>query len=286
MQNQELTHSGSLTLADGSSWAIAAEDSCGENIGRSLSDSMQLKPVSHTEQTLMILKNGLKSKNSIQDFISAKNLQSLAHDNRITCQLYPALNNDILAVQLMKLSLLFCSQAEARGGLLVHGGLAEKDGQGVILAGPGDAGKTTASRRLPLPWKSLSDDCTLIVRDKDGVYHAHPWPTWSQFMFGGPGGSWNVQRSVPLKAIFLLAQSKKDQVVPLGQGKAACLLNETTEQAWLGFSFDLESRMKRSLSLQRFENTCSLVKAIPSYLLHISRNGSFWEEIEKVLPGK
>ena len=33
-----------------------------------------------------------------------------------------------------------------------------------------------------------------------------------------------------------------------------------------------------------FDNICKLVEAIPTYLLHISKNGSFWKEIEKVLP--
>ena len=282
MQNPVLTHSGSLTLADGTSWAIAAEDSSGADIGRSLAESMQLTTATHATQKLLVLKDGLPSKGSIQSLLSEK-IQSLAHDDRITCQLYPAKDNDILAVQLMQLSLIFCSQAEARGGLLVHGALAEKDGRGVILAGPGDVGKTTASRRLPLPWKSLCDDCTLIVRDSKGNYHAHPWPTWSTFMFGGTGGSWDVQHSVPLEAIFLLEQNKKDHAETLGQGKAACLLNETAAQAWLGISYDLESRMKRALSLQRFANICELIKTVPAYLLQFSKEGTFWEEMEQVL---
>jgi SynChlorMet cassette protein ScmC len=102
-------------------------------------------------------------------------------------------------------------------------------------------------------------------------------------MFGGTGGSWDVQYSVPLQAIFHLVQSAKDHVEPLGQGKAACLLNETAEQAWLGFSFDLESQMRRALSLQRFDNICDLIKVIPAYLLQLSKEGTFWEEMDQVL---
>jgi SynChlorMet cassette protein ScmC len=165
----------------------------------------------------------------------------------------------------------------------VHGALAEKDGRGVILAGPGDVGKTSASQRLPYPWKSLCDDCTLIVRDKSGIYQAHPWPTWSTFMFGGTGGSWDVQYSVPLTAIFFLAQSEIDIATPLGQGKSTCLLSETSEQAWQGLSFDLDIQLKRAFNLQRFENICDLVKVKPAYLLQFSKNGKFWEEIEKFL---
>ena len=193
------------------------------------------------------------------------------------------MNNDILAIQLSKLSQIFCSQSEVKGGVLVHGGLAEKDGRGVILAGPSDVGKTTASRRLPPPWKSLSDDCTLIVRDKNGVYQAHPWPTWSSFMFGGSGGSWNVQYNVPLAAIFHLEQHENDYAKPLGQGNAACHLNNSAEQAWLGFALYLGSNMRQSLNLQRFDNICELIKIVPSFKLHFSKEGQFWEKMEQVL---
>lgn len=283
MNDKNLINSGQLRLADGSSWAIAAEDSCGAAIGRSLAETMQLCPASQDSQKLLVLKNELFSKRSIQDFPSEKEMKPLVRDNQTTCQLFHTDNNDILAVQLMKLSLIFSSQSEARGGLLVHGALAEKNGQGAILAGPGEVGKTTASRRLPPPWRSLCDDCTLIVMDKGGMYQAHPWPTWASFMFGGTGGSWDVQYSVPLKAIFFLAQDENDRATPIGQGEAACLLSETAKQARPKLSADIKTQYKHALNLQRFDNICNLVKVIPAYLLQFSRQGNFWKEIEQVL---
>ena len=151
------------------------------------------------------------------------------------------------------------------------------------MAGPGDVGKTTASKRLSSPWKSLSDDCTLVVRDKKGSYRAHPWPTWSTYMFGGTGGSWDVQYNLPLKAIFVMQQNSTDQAEQLGQGEAVCMLNETAEQAWYVLSNDLDDQQKQAMSLQRFNNICELTKKIPSYLLHISKTGTFWKEMEKIL---
>ena len=68
-------------------------------------------------------------------------------------------------VNLLRLSLIFAREAQARGGALIHGALAERNGHGVILAAPGGTGKTTASNRLPAPWRSLCDDATLVVRD-------------------------------------------------------------------------------------------------------------------------
>jgi SynChlorMet cassette protein ScmC len=284
MDLTDLTHSSSLILADGSSWAIAAGDGYGAELADSLTKTMQLSPASMTDKNMMVIKNGGAFETKKHFLPAALTMHPLTNHHEPTlCQVNAAKDNDAFTIQLMQLSLIFCSRAEAQGGVLVHGALAEKDGKGVILAGPGDAGKTTASRRLPFPWKSLSDDCTLVVRDANGKYHAHPWPTWSTFMFGGTGDSWNVQHSVPLKAIFQLTQNKKDFVEPLGQGKAACMLNESAEQAWMALLNNIEYEQLAAMSLQRFNNICKLVKTVPAHLLHISREGSFWEEIEQEL---
>ena len=102
----------------------------------------------------------------------------------------------------------------------MHGALAEENGIGVILAAPGGTGKTTASDRLPAPWRSLCDDTTLVVRDSQGKYWGHPWPTWSRFLEGGPGGTWEVQEAVPLRGVFFLSQAPEDLTEPLGPGHA------------------------------------------------------------------
>ena len=81
----------------------------------------------------------------------------------------------------------------------------------------------------------------------------------------------------------MLEQSEMDRAESLGQGKAACLLNETAAQAWLGFSSDLKTPLKRTLSLQRFDNICCLVKTVPVHQLQFSRKGAFWKEMEQVL---
>jgi len=38
-----------------------------------------------------------------------------------------------------------------------------------------------------------------------------------------------------------------------------------------------------AFNLQRFDNLCALVRAIPAYLLHVSLDGTFWTEIERAL---
>jgi len=280
-----VSHKGSLTLADGNSWTIAASDESGAFIADTLVKTMQLKCSNKSSPKLLIARNNKYAGPKVEFlYPHLKNRSSSSKGKPTFCQLGPVKNNDDLAVQMMKLSLFFCGEAETCGGVLIHGGLAEKDGIGIILAGPGDVGKTTASRRLPFPWRSLSDDCTLIVRDKKGTYQAHPWPTWSNFMFGGQGGSWDVQLSIPLKAVYLLRQNENDNVKSVGEGQAACMLNETADQAWLALANDFEDdEQRKSKNIQRFNNICELVKKVPVHLLHISRNGSFWEKIEKSL---
>ena len=72
----------------------------------------------------------------------------LKNEKLFTCILKPTGNYGAFASLLMQVSLVIAQHAEGRGGVLLHGALVEKDGVGVVLAGPGGVGKTTASRRL------------------------------------------------------------------------------------------------------------------------------------------
>lgn len=273
----------SLTLTDGNSWSIIADDAGGADYVKTLARTMQLFPSPLNKQTEMTIRCEQPVTSSTPLIFSEKIYNSILGNKKVTCQLTPAENNEDLAYKLMELSLVICCKSELMGGLLLHGALAEKNGAGVILAGPGDIGKTTASRRLPSPWHSLSDDCTLIILDKNGTYRAHPWPTWSTYMYGGTGGSWDVQQSIPLKAIFILAQNQKDHVESLGRGRAVCMLTETAEQAWYILSDKFGNKRRQALSLQRFNNICDLVKTIPVHLLQISKDGAFWEKMDQVI---
>ncbi len=164
------------------------------------------------------------------------------------------------------------------------GGL--RGGQGILLAGPSGVGKTTASLRLPQPWRSLADDVTLVVRDGDGTYLAHPWPTWSRLIgeeAWEEGYSWDVQQAVPLRAIFFLGQGDEDRVEPLRAGHAVCALTELAQQTSQYFLMGMELEEIAAFHLQRFENLCALVQALPAYLLLVSLHGAFWQEMERVI---
>jgi len=275
-----------LALADGNHWEIAAGDEDAAAIVSQLGCAMQLRLHSDASEnvergrTFRLLVQVNAAVGDCYVPLASKN-NGVAVVNLYSCERQgePHFN-------FTRLSLVFAREAQACGGILIHGALAEKDGMGVILAAPGGTGKTTASDRLPFPWKSLCDDTTLVVRDPQGVYLAHPWPTWSRFQNGGAGGTWDVQKAVPLRAVFVLAQANEDRAEAIGPGHAVSLLSECVRQASQFMPWGLFREEVHALHLERFNNLCALVRVIPAHVLHIRLRGAFWKEIEQVLEGR
>jgi SynChlorMet cassette protein ScmC len=180
------------------------------------------------------------------------------------------------------MAIVECEPA-ASGGLFLHAALAEWQGHGVLLAGPSDVGKSTASARLVPPWRSLCDDTTLVVRTSLGEYWAHPWPTLSRFFPGGSGGSWEVQHAVRISGVFFLRQAAGDSVEAVGPGHAVALLVHAAEQATLHTARELDEAARREQRLRRFGILCELAKVVPTHVLDVSLGGTFWRSIEQVL---
>lgn len=274
-----------LVLVDGTHWEITAGNEDAVPIVSKLAYAMQLsapldaiEPPRHGNLRKLFV--------HVDEHITlGSSYVPLASENNsgVACILSPCNKWGGSNVNLMRLSLVFAREAQARGGVLIHGALAERDGFGVILAAPGGTGKTTASNRFPTTWHSLCDDATLVVQDSQGNYMAHPWPTWSRFMDGGPGGSWEVQKAVPLKGIFILDRAVDDRAEHLGSGHAVSLLVESVAQASLFMWPGLVKEEISALNLERFNNLCALVRVIPVHVLHISLTGAFWKQIEQEL---
>ena len=276
-----------LVLADGSHWEIAAGDEAAASIVSQLGCAMQLRvaagaiePAHRGNLCRLIVQ--VDAHMSVADgyFPLASEI-----DGVVVCILSPCDQWGGPYISFLGLSQIFAREAQARGGVLLHGALAERDGMGVILAAPGGTGKTTASDRLPAPWRSLCDDTTLVVRDPQGNYWAHPWPSWSRFLDGGPGGTWHVQNAVPVKGIFFLAQAVEDRVERVGPGQAASLLVECVRQASTFIAPGLSKEELHALHLEQFDNLCAVVRIIPTHVLHLSLTGAFWQEIEQALEG-
>lgn len=171
----------------------------------------------------------------------------------------------------------------SQGGLPLHAALIERNGTGIAIAAPGGTGKSTCARRIPRPWQALCDDEQLIVRDKRGTYHAHPFPTWSKCNVQKPGETWNAQTHVPISAIFFLKQSLKDEVNSLSFSQSAPLIYKLSLPVFYRVLESIDPEEYITIKKLIFENACDIAKDIPAFILETSLEGKFWEAIDRAL---
>jgi SynChlorMet cassette protein ScmC len=171
-------------------------------------------------------------------------------------------------------------KAQKEGGLPIHAAFIERDGKGFLLSGPGGSGKSTCSRRVPPPWKAHSDDETLIVKSPQG-YFAHPFPTWSEYLQNCSKKTWNVRLSLPVEAILFIKKSKKDKIEDMKKSQAAVYLYDVAFETILWGRYERPQEENKSLNLKLLDSACQLVRDIPTYFLHVSKKGRFWENIEE-----
>ena len=178
----------------------------------------------------------------------------------------------------------FYQFAQNKEGLPLHGALVARDGIGVILAGSHDVGKSTCCRRIPSPWKALCDDETLLVKNDENQYQAFPFPTWSEYLLNEYSEkTWQVENSVPVKALFFLEQSKEDGIEPMGRGQTAVYITQLAIQVYNRMWNERRYRQETARKQKVFDNACVIANSIPAYKLHVSLTGQFWEVIETVL---
>ena len=298
----DMVNLATLTLANGKTYGVATADPDASSLVAELAQAMQLRQDREPESLLLVNVDGNAesydggnhrytpdppgiNKGGSADHAPGDppSIEPDVDVDVIHCAAEHLVEGDARAVQMMRVSQALVSPAWNEGALLVHSALIERNGWGVLLAGPGDVGKSTASKRIPKPWRAVCDDSALVVHDGHGAYWAHPWPTWSDFMYGGEGGRWDVGQAVRLKAIFFLEQAKVEQVEPVGVGKAICLLLESVGQAMQVSTFKMDESEKRAVHLQRFESVIALMKDMPAYRLRLSKTGTFWDQIDRVL---
>lgn len=175
------------------------------------------------------------------------------------------------------------ANAVKSGALPLHAGLVEHEGRGVLLAGPGGVGKSTCCRRIPGPWRSQCDDEVLVVKDATGEFRSHPFPTWSDYLWGRQAKTWDVQQHYPIKGIVFLKQGEKDRIQPVGRGEAATLINRSATQVISRHLRGLSQEEVAAIKKQVFDNACNLAQKVPAFILSVALNGSFWVEIEDAL---
>ena len=257
--------------ADGRRWVIRAVDERAAVVVEELGRVMRLGPGDGGRELTVA--------------VGGEPDRSGAASGGVLCRLDVPTNRETQVRQMRRIASMIAREAMVWGGLLFHGALAEYRGSGFLMAGPGCIGKSTASRRLPLPWRSLSDDMSLVVRDGKGRLWAHPWPTWSSLWHDRPEATWAVEQAIPLRAVFFLDQAPVDRVEPVNATQATAMILESAEELVHEVKFVVEDvDAGWTLSSEVLGVARELARAVPAFSLQVSLGGRFWEHIEKVLP--
>jgi SynChlorMet cassette protein ScmC len=291
-----------LKLGDGSAWSFVASSATGRWV-KKLGRIMRLKPdgtgsCNHCSRVFFILKHsGDDTPSAPVDLAEAglpgsgwetydfRSVRYWRHPSArdVICEIGGERKHVLDIVNMMTALQFIYLRTLERGGLPLHSALVERDGMGALAAGPGCAGKSTLCRRLPSPWRAHSDDKSLVICNGRRDYLAHPLPTWSEYLDRRSKKTWDVERCVPLSALFFIAKARADEVVPIGQGEAAVLLHEAATDVCNPITRNMGAGEVRELNKLIFENSCRLVAKIPAFILRVSLSGHFWVEMEKVL---
>lgn len=280
--------SASLLLA-GHSWQIHAGDAEAARVVALLAEAMAL-PLSCSPTTA----DARKQRRELWVFVDPGLPKPRIHCDEtglVFCLLPLPENHDKLVIGMSVITQAIARAELSRGGLLIHGALIAAPGHqqyGVILAGPGTVGKTTASNRFPPPWRSLCDDTSFVECNRTGYFLANPWPTWSRFFCTpdgkpGSGGTWDVQGGLPLQAIFFLIRAEEDRITPLPVTPAVAFLMETVQQVSFLMTQDLPLAQAQLLLQKQLAAVEELVRTIPAFTLHLSLTGPFWDRIAETL---
>ncbi|MBM3313990.1 SynChlorMet cassette protein ScmC, partial [candidate division WOR-3 bacterium] len=248
-------------MADGQRWVIQGNDAEAESTVRELGQVMQLSPAGGGRELRVM--SGRRPPGSRRGTARAGLTVLLGGSQGWQNQTF----------RMERVANAIAVEALTRNGLLLHGALAVRNGIGVVLCGTSGVGKSTASQRLPSPWRSLSDDCTLVVRGSEGRYYAHPWPTWSLLRDNGLVKSWPVERAAPIQAMMFLAQSPSDRAELISETPGTALIMESALQLARAVAFTPDGEVNRKTCVQYLHAARGLAAAVPAFRLHLSLTG-------------
>jgi len=153
-------------------------------------------------------------------------------------------------------------------GLVLHGLGVLKDGEVYVFFGPSGSGKTTVAQLSP-GYIILSDD--IVFLKPCGLSHrVFPTPCWGDMQRGD-----RENRGYPLKGMFKLVKDGEVYLKPYGlaQGISEVFTVPHIPQNSLPL-VDLLNRYQR------------LLREVPCFEMHFTRNGRFWEVIKGECSGK
>ena len=112
--------------------------------------------------------------------------------------------------------------------------------------------------------------------DAQGEFRCHPFPTWSDYLWGRCRRTWNVQDHFAIKGILFLVQAEKDNIHPVGRGEAAILINDSAKQVIAKHLGGMKRHKSAALKKRVFDNACKLAQKVPAFILSLELNGRFW----------
>jgi len=184
---------------------------------------------------------------------------------------------------LMKQSFFFPIYREIikAGGLIIHSVLLKNGNKAILLSGRNHSGKSKCAKKVKKPWEFLSDDISIYLNGR-----VYPFPTWSYFLHKKEQKTqdkWEVNRGIPLKAIFFLEKTDIDNVVEMSKNNAySQLMENSTELIRQNFQY-LSREELRAFNIQLFNNCMTFIKTYPTFILRHSLHGDFIKEIEGVI---
>ena len=156
----------------------------------------------------------------------------------------------------------------AFGGAFVHAAGVVMNGQGLVFAGPSEAGKSTMVKLIGGRGEVLCDD-RVVVRRGDGGFRVHG--TWSHGEIPAVSAA-----SAPLRAVFFLRQAGTNRADRVADPRAVLA--------------DFLPRLVRPLlSADWWEKVLAVagdvVREVPFYDLSFDRSGGVVEVLESLLDG-
>lgn len=143
-------------------------------------------------------------------------------------------------------------------GLALHGLGVLKEDEVYVFFGPSGSGKTTAAE-LSAEHTILSDDLVFLQHAEES-YWAHPTPPWGDMQLGK-----RENRPYPLKAVFKLIKAEE---IAIHLGNPAKALADVLTIPHLPTDLVEPDNL-----LPRF---LRLIRAVPFYELHFTKDRSFW----------
>jgi MoaA/NifB/PqqE/SkfB family radical SAM enzyme len=161
--------------------------------------------------------------------------------------------------------LILARALPAFDGAFIHAAGVKMNGQGLVFAGPSEAGKSTIVKLIGERGQVLCDD-RVIIRKETGGFRVHGTWNHGEIARVSPG-------SAPLRAVFFLRQAQRNRIDRVDDPKAVLR--------------DLLPRLVRPLvSADWWEAALAvaddIVREVPFYDLFFDRSGAVVEALEEL----